>query len=245
MFINPIPDSYMTSPFSPKRLHPIEKVWKSHLGTDLARQPNGNVEVLAAADGTVIRVGVLGTYGNVVIIKHVINGKRYDTVYAHLKNNSTIVKKEQKVKQGQRIATMGNTGASSGPHLHFEIHEGAWVTGRPNAVDPGKYIKFYTKKELDTMQAEIEALQKAVNTLIDSNNDLKAELKKVATAKAESHKKDEAPSDWAKEAVEWAVNMNVSDGKSLKRATTREETITMLYRALEKMEEENLRNFRA
>lgn len=129
-FIKPA-EGRITSNFG-RRLHPIDKVYKGHSGVDIAKA--GNVPVVASADGTVTRVGALGTYGNVVMIVHNINGQTYETNYAHL--HSWNVKVGQKVKQGQRIARMGNTGNSTGQHLHFEIHVGRYAKGQPNAVDP-------------------------------------------------------------------------------------------------------------
>lgn len=135
-FINPIKDSYLTSTFG-WRTHPVTGKKQSwHQGIDLAIKPNTNVKVLASAAGEVIRVGALGTYGNIVIIKHNINGKHMETNYAHLKDKSITVKVGQKVKQGDVIGIMGSTGSSTAPHLHFEIHNGKWATGQPNAVNP-------------------------------------------------------------------------------------------------------------
>lgn len=134
-FIHPCPGAKITSPFG-KRIISGKPEW--HQGIDLAK--TGTVKVLAAAAGTIIRAGVLGTYGNVVIIQHTINGIRMDTTYAHLRDGSLKVKKGDKVKQGQVIGLMGNTGRSYGQHLHFEIHYGPWLTGQPNAIDPWPYI---------------------------------------------------------------------------------------------------------
>jgi len=106
-----------------------------------------NVPICAAADGVVTKNGVLGTYGNVVMIVHKINGKTYETNYAHLKNGSKM-KLGQRVKKGDIIAYMVNTGSSTAQQLHFEIHEGRWATGQPNAVDPLHYLSFPEFREL-------------------------------------------------------------------------------------------------
>jgi murein DD-endopeptidase MepM/ murein hydrolase activator NlpD len=76
--------------------------------------------VLACADGRVIFAGTrkrFRRYGNTVLIHHNNNGVY--TYYAHL--NKILVKKNQRVRQGQQIATIGNTGRSTGPHLHLEV----------------------------------------------------------------------------------------------------------------------------
>ncbi|MED4360541.1 M23 family metallopeptidase, partial [Geobacillus stearothermophilus] len=60
------------------------------------------------------------SYGNVIFVSHVINGQTYTTVYAHLE--ARLVGEGQHVRKGQVIGYMGNTGNSTGPHLHFELH---------------------------------------------------------------------------------------------------------------------------
>lgn len=145
------------------RTHPISgKKNQWHQGIDIAKA--GNVSIVAAADGTVTRVGILGTYGNVVMIVHNVGGKTYETNYAHL--HSFAVKVGQRVKRGQRIGRMGNTGSSTGQHLHFEIHVGRWATGQPNAVDPAKYIIFGSAyPKLGDVGPHVLDLQKDLNKL--------------------------------------------------------------------------------
>lgn len=161
MFIRPT-DGRITSPFG-YRTHPISGQRQSfHQGIDIAKV--GNVSVVAAAAGTVTRVGPLGTYGNVVMIVHNVGGKTYETNYAHL--HSYVVKVGDKVKQGQRIGRMGTTGNSTGQHLHFEIHVGRWATGQPNAVDPAKYVNFgSTSPKLGDVGPHVLDLQKNLNKL--------------------------------------------------------------------------------
>jgi len=107
-----------------------------HHGLDIAA--SGIVPVVAAAEGVVTRSYYSTSYGNVVFISHNINGQTYTTVYAHLKSRS--VTAGQKVKQGQQLGIMGNTGQSEGQHLHFEIHKGEWNAQKSNAMDPKIYI---------------------------------------------------------------------------------------------------------
>jgi murein DD-endopeptidase MepM/ murein hydrolase activator NlpD len=107
-----------------------------HQGVDIA---NGvGTPILASASGYVSFAGVMGGYGNVIILTHSINGQTHATVYAHL--SSIGVSKGQAVSQGQRIGGMGNTGRSFGSHLHFEIHVGPWNGSRSNAVNPAAYV---------------------------------------------------------------------------------------------------------
>ena len=109
---------------------------ENHLGYDIANVTG--TPIMAAAAGYVSYAGVMGGYGNVVIITHSISGQTHATVYAHM--NSIGVSVGQSVSQGQKVGGMGNTGRSTGTHLHFEIHVGPWNGARSNAVNPASYI---------------------------------------------------------------------------------------------------------
>lgn len=98
-----------------------------HDGIDLGA-PEGT-PVRAAGDGEVIYVGSDKAFGNLVILRH---DDRLVTVYAH--NQQVLVAIGQRVKRGQVIAQLGQTGRSEGPHLHFEVREGS------RAVDPVLYL---------------------------------------------------------------------------------------------------------
>ncbi|HSO02378.1 MAG TPA: M23 family metallopeptidase, partial [Gaiellaceae bacterium] len=100
---------------------------RMHEGIDLA-VPNGT-PVVASAAGTVIVAGWMGGYGNLVVVDH---GGGISTAYGH--NTSVTVGAGQQVMQGQLIAYSGNTGHSTGPHVHFEVR----VNG--GAVDPMGYL---------------------------------------------------------------------------------------------------------
>lgn len=99
------------------RIHPIYKIRKFHHGMDFTA-PTGT-DVYATADGTVELVERSRRgYGNRVVIDH---GFGYKTLYAHLDDFNNLVK-GQKVKRGDVIAFVGNTGLSTAPHLHYEVH---------------------------------------------------------------------------------------------------------------------------
>lgn len=112
----------VTSGFG-KRVHPITRKVTSHDGIDLSA-PKGT-RILASRSGKVTFAGEADGYGLLVIVDH---GQGVETRYAHA--SAMLVKEGQEVKAGQVIAKVGNTGRSTGPHLHFEIRR----HGRP--VDP-------------------------------------------------------------------------------------------------------------
>ncbi len=100
-----------------------------HKGIDIAGEVKTPVH--SVDKGIVTKSYYSGSYGNVVFIKHDNN---LETVYAHL--NKRNVKEGQLVNQGDIIGLMGNTGDSSGVHLHFEIHKEKWTYKKENAIDP-------------------------------------------------------------------------------------------------------------
>ena len=96
------------------RMHPIYKIIKMHKGMDFTA-PIGT-EIYATGDGVVEKVGWVGGYGKTIMINH---GFGYKTRYAHCSKYNC--RKGQKVKRGDLIRFVGNTGQSSGPHLHYEV----------------------------------------------------------------------------------------------------------------------------
>ncbi|MFA6505974.1 MAG: M23 family metallopeptidase [Treponemataceae bacterium] len=109
--------------------NPFTGQWYIHKGVDISTYRSGD-PVLATADGQVVTVDYdIGGFGNYIIIKH---KHGFYTRYAHLQ--SFRVQKGQKVQQGQAIGYIGNTGLSTGPHIHYEVHIGSDV------VDPMKYL---------------------------------------------------------------------------------------------------------
>lgn len=127
-----IPVSYkrISSKFTKKRWHPVLKRYRAHLGTDFAA-PRGR-KIYAAGDGKIEFRGRRGGYGKTIIIRHP-NG--YKTLYAHQNKFRSGLKRGSRVKRGQHIGYVGNTGLSSGPHLHL----GLYKNGR--AVNPMKVIR--------------------------------------------------------------------------------------------------------
>lgn len=117
--ISPVADKNLTRFASGYgyRIHPIYRTRKMHTGIDLTA-PTGT-DVYASGDGKVITTGYTpGGYGKRIIIDH---GFGYKTLYAHL--NDIRVKEGQKVKRGELIGTVGSTGRSTAPHLHYEVRK--------------------------------------------------------------------------------------------------------------------------
>lgn len=124
-YIRPLNGGKVTSYFGNRPL-PIAGATTNHEAIDWGT-PTGT-PVYASSGGTVVRAGWIGSYGNAIFIDHP-DGRQ--TRYAHL--SKILVSVGQKVKQGEKIALSGNTGVTTGPHLHFEMR----INGR--AVDPFKY----------------------------------------------------------------------------------------------------------
>ena len=106
-----------------------------HPGIDIGRKGDGTpidgAAIVATADGEVIYAGYRGGYGNTVLIDH---GNGVVTLYAHQRSGGIKVGVGEKVKKGERIGTVGSTGYSTGPHLHFEVR----VNG--SAKNPMSYL---------------------------------------------------------------------------------------------------------
>jgi murein DD-endopeptidase MepM/ murein hydrolase activator NlpD len=98
-----------------------------HNGLDISARIG--TPIIVPSDGVVASIGTSYGFGKLLTINH---GYGYKTRYAHL--SKFLVKKGEYVKRGQKIALMGNTGRSTGPHLHYEVH----LKGVP--VDPHQYI---------------------------------------------------------------------------------------------------------
>ncbi len=123
----PLKYSRISSGFTMRRFHPVQKRWKAHLGTDYAA-PYGT-PILATGDGTVERAGYSAGNGNYVKLRH--NGT-YETQYLHMRK--ILVKQGQRVTQGQVIGEVGSTGLATGPHVCYRF----WKNGAQ--VDPRREV---------------------------------------------------------------------------------------------------------
>ena len=128
----PIETNLVNSTFG-KRLHPILKVVKEHHGVDLVG--SYMAKIYAPARGVVAFAGVKPGYGKVVILEHKNNIR---TVYAHLNSYSVAV--GEKVERGENIGVQGNTGRSTGQHLHYEILQGNYRYNPMNFIRVGENL---------------------------------------------------------------------------------------------------------
>lgn len=121
------------------RVDPVYHTRRFHEGMDFTA-PTGT-DIYATGNATVTFVGWKQGYGNCVILSH---GFNYETLYAHL--HKALVRQGQKVRRGDVIALVGNTGKSTGPHLHYEVHY------KGSAVDPRNfYFQDLSPEEYDRM----------------------------------------------------------------------------------------------
>jgi murein DD-endopeptidase MepM/ murein hydrolase activator NlpD len=118
---------HLSSPFAQARIHPIYHVAMPHEGIDISAPMN--TPIIAAAGGIVVAVTNENGYGNLITIDH---GNGVVTKYGHC--SRILARVGQKVQRGDVIGKVGNTGISTGPHLHYEVI----LNGRP--VNPRKYI---------------------------------------------------------------------------------------------------------
>lgn len=110
------------------RVHPIYKNYSFHTGVDIGGNPDGT-EIKSAGEGKVITAAYSSVYGNYVVISHKNN---IQSMYAHCRR--ILVREGENVAAGEKIAEVGSTGWSTGPHLHFELRY------KGETLDPELYV---------------------------------------------------------------------------------------------------------
>ena len=155
----------MSSSFNLHRVNPVTHRVEPHLGTDFAMPPGS--PVLAPAEGRVVKTGFQRYAGNYVIIQH---GRKFQTRYFHLSH--ILVHRGEKVKMGEKIALSGNTGRTTGPHLHYEVRVfGRAVNSmhvklpRHNSLSGRQLVRF--KKHTKTLLANLD---QNVGVMLASND---------------------------------------------------------------------------
>jgi murein DD-endopeptidase MepM/ murein hydrolase activator NlpD len=136
----PLDFTRISSAFNPRRLHPLSGRVRAHKGVDYAA-PTGT-PIWAAGDGRIEFAGRKGGYGNAVIIDH---GRGITTLYAHMSRFNKSARNGRKVGQGEIIGYVGSTGASTGPHLHYEYrikgeHKNPSTIPLPRTEIPSQYL---------------------------------------------------------------------------------------------------------
>ena len=165
----PITYQRISSEFTKKRWHPVLKRFRAHLGTDFAA-PKGRT-IFAAGDGRIEFAGIKGGYGKTIIINH---GNGYKTLYAHQNGFAKGIKQGQNIKKGEHIGYVGNTGLSSGPHLHLGLYKNG------AAVDP---LTVITKPKVDGLEEKEKASFLANTKSIQNKfeNEIKSETRNIPT----------------------------------------------------------------
>ena len=145
----PINGARLSSPFG-NRKHPILGFTKHHNGTDFAA-PTGT-PIMASGNGTVIKAGWCGNGGNCVRIRH---NSSYTTGYGHMSKIAT--KTGRRVRQGQIIGYVGNTGMSTGPHLHYTVsYNGKFINSQKLKLPSGKILSGEERKQFEIQRIKLD-----------------------------------------------------------------------------------------
>ena len=157
----PLDFAYISSHFNPNRMHPILHRIKAHNGVDYAAVRN--TPIRASGDGVIKFIGTKSGYGRTIQIKH---GGNISTLYAHMESFNRKLKVGSKVSQGQTIGYVGDSGAATGTHLHYEFKVGSKRT------DPVR-VKLPSAQPVPTEQKDdFFALLAENNKLLDRFNNL-------------------------------------------------------------------------
>ena len=165
----PLDFTRVSTNVNPAGRHPIISTMSTHQGVDYLA-PTGTI-VKAAGDGVIRFAGVNGEYGNVVIIEH---GAKTSTLYAHMSVFARGLQTNQRVKQGEIIGYVGNSGAATAPHLHYEyrvngVHTNPGTADTPEAASiPAQHIDDFRSKSA-ALLASLEKPGEAVVTALLSN----------------------------------------------------------------------------
>ena len=173
LLANPVNYTRISSPFTHKRFHPVLKIYRAHLGIDYAASVG--TPVRSAGSGKVTFVGNKGGYGKTIEVNH---DSSYKTLYAHLNGFARGLRGGQSVKQGQVIGYVGNTGLSSGPHLHFGLYRNNTAINPASVVKiaknslGGKELKEFLAYTADLKQKAQRALSHKSEPIFEENFDL-------------------------------------------------------------------------
>jgi len=148
----PIDGARLTSRFGYRR-HPLLGFTKLHTGVDFGARPG--TPILAAGNGTIVKIGWFGTFGRYIRIRH---GSVYETAYAHMSRFQRGLRVGSRVKQGDTIGYVGSSGRSTGPHLHYEVlRNGRHVNPMKIALPARKNLKGRELKRFLAHRKEVDA----------------------------------------------------------------------------------------
>jgi murein DD-endopeptidase MepM/ murein hydrolase activator NlpD len=151
----PVNGARLTSGFGNRR-HPVLGYTRMHAGVDFGA-PIGT-PILAAGDGVISRASVMGGYGNVVDVTH---DGTWSTRYAHLSRFAPGLRAGDRVTQGQVIAYSGNTGRSTGPHLHYEVRRmGVAINPMGVGVPTGRSLTGEQLARFNAFRARIDEMRR-------------------------------------------------------------------------------------
>ena len=153
----PINGARLSSGFG-RRRHPISGYTRLHKGIDFAARTG--TPIFAAGNGVVERASRYGGYGRYVRIQH---ANQYETAYAHMSRYGPGIKSGKRVRQGDIIGYVGSSGASTGPHLHYEvILRGKHVNARALKLPTGRTLEGNFLQTFSDQRAEIDALRQSL-----------------------------------------------------------------------------------
>lgn len=156
---SPLKFSRLSSRFTMRRFHPVQKRWKAHLGTDYAA-PSGS-PIMSTGDGIVIEASYTRGNGNYVKVKH---NSVYTTQYLHMSKRNTRV--GQRVRQGDVIGYVGSTGLATGPHVCYRFWKnGKQVDHLRQKFPPAKPLEADYKAEFDILKGELQQKLKRVKLI--------------------------------------------------------------------------------
>ncbi|MDD3324770.1 MAG: peptidoglycan DD-metalloendopeptidase family protein [Sulfurospirillaceae bacterium] len=163
LLARPVNYTRISSPFTTKRFHPVLKKYRAHLGIDYAARVG--TPVRSAGDGKISFVGRKGGYGKTIIVNH---SSGYKTLYAHLNGFAKKSRNGKSVKKGEVIGYVGNTGMSTGPHLHFGLYKNNVAINPASVIQVAKNL--LTGKEITKfLQYTNEVKESIQKALLDNN----------------------------------------------------------------------------
>lgn len=154
----PVDFARISSPFNPRRRHPILNTIRAHKGVDYAA--SAGTPIKATGDGKVDFIGVKSGYGRTIILKH---GTQYTTLYAHMSGYRKGLRVGASVKQGQVIGYVGSSGLATAPHLHYEfringVHKNPVTVALPRANSLPRSQLAQWKSQMAPTLAKLDSL---------------------------------------------------------------------------------------